>query len=321
VTNHDEILVGVTRAMLSMQRHSWEQGVAAQACFEAGDSAMGILLAREAVHRQAPDGRLALTNGNDSVDPGVNGGPVLRAYALTNDDVFKHAADRMADWFLRRAPRTAEGILYHNVTERKTLVDGIYHIAPFLAQAGYYDEALFQIEGFRRIHLDPQEKLYSQYWDDKRKDFERTAFWGGGQGWMAGALARVLGTLPESMADTRARLVGYLQELVDACLQYQRDDGLFHDVFDDTTTFVETTAGLMLSYAIYRGIAGGWLASAYQPAADRMRLAGFAKVDANGYVQGACGAPDFRRVGTSAEAQAFLILSQAAYRDLVGQQR
>jgi rhamnogalacturonyl hydrolase YesR len=246
---------------------------------------------------------------------------VLRAYALTNEDIFKVAADKMAEWFLEKAPRTAEGVLYHNTTERKTLVDGIYHIAPFLAEAGYYDEALFQIEGFRRIHLDPQRKLYSQYWDDERGAFQRAAFWGGGQGWMAGALARVLVVLPESMGDTRARLAGYLQELVDACLKYQRDDGLFHDVIDDDATFVETTAGLMLSYAIYRGIAGGWLAATYRPAADRMRLAGFARVDANGYVQGACGAPDFQRVGTSAEAQAFLILSQAAYRDLAGQGR
>jgi unsaturated rhamnogalacturonyl hydrolase len=36
------------------------------------------------------------------------------------------------------------------------------------------------------------------------------------------------------------------------------------------------------------------------------------KMDADGYVQGACGAPNFDRPGPSAEAQAFCMLMEAA---------
>jgi hypothetical protein len=35
-------------------------------------------------------------------------------------------------------------------------------------------------------------------------------------------------------------------------------------------------------------------------------------MDADGYVQGACGAPNFDRPGVSTEAQAFCILMEAA---------
>src|SRR5512140_3639069 len=57
----------VRRAMLSMQRASWEQGLAAQAALEEGDAELAILLAREAVLRQGPDGRLAQLGA----DPGA----------------------------------------------------------------------------------------------------------------------------------------------------------------------------------------------------------------------------------------------------------
>jgi rhamnogalacturonyl hydrolase YesR len=302
--------------LLCMQRHSWEQGVAAEAFFEIGEPATGILLAREAVHRQSADGRLALTQANDSLDPGVNGGPVLRAYALTRDDYFKQGAERMLDYFLQRAPRRADGLLYHTQSGHWTLLDGIYHLAPFLAQAGHPAEAVQQLAGYHQLHFLPHKQLYAQQWDDDRQAFGRADCWGGAHGWMAGALARVLPLLPAGMSADQRLLAGYLAQLLDGALAHQRPDGLFHDVLDDPNSFVETTAALMLAYASLRGVQSGWLDRKYLAPALRMRAAVLAKVDAHGLVQAACGAPTFDFSGTSAEAQAFLLLAEAAYRDL-----
>jgi len=299
-----------------MQRMSWEQGVAAQAFLECGDTKMGLLLVREAIHRQV-NGKPAITFEEcDSVDPGANGIPILYAYELTGDERYKKAAEGLADWFLNRAPKTDEGLLYHNPHMRKTLIDGVYHIAPFLAKAGYHAEALKQIEGFRKIHYNEAARLYSQCWDDEKKVFEKAIFWGGAQGWVACALVRTLRYLPASMREQKALLRGHLQELVDSCAKHQREDGLFHDIIDDPSSFVETTAGLMLSFAIYSGVHDGFLDRRYLPSADRMRRAAFDKVDDEGFVQGACGAPYFNKVGTSAEAQAFLILSETAHKTI-----
>ncbi len=303
-------------ALLAMQRHSWEQGVAAEAFFEIGDSETGILLAREAVHRQSADGRLALTQSNDSLDPGVNGGPVLRAYALTGEEGFQKAAQRMADYFLLRAPRRADGVLYHTQKGAWTLLDGIYHLAPFLAQAGHPTEAFGQIAGYHQIHFLPHKQLYAQQWDEERQAFGRADCWGGAHGWMAGALARTLPLLPASMSAEQRLLAGWLAELLDGVLPHLRPDGLFHDVLDDPNTFVETTAALMLAYAAFRGVQGGWLDGKYLPPARQMHAAVLAKVDDHGLVHDACGAPTFDFPGFSAEAQAFLILAEAAARDL-----
>jgi unsaturated rhamnogalacturonyl hydrolase len=114
------------------------------------------------------------------------------------------------------------------------------------------------------------------------------------------------------MKQEKERLIRYVKEGVEGCLPYLREDGLFHDVLDDPSTFVETNLSQMLSYVLYRGMAGGWLDTGYCAYADRMRRAAQGKVDSYGLVQGVCASPHFDRPGTAAEGQAFFLLMEAA---------
>jgi hypothetical protein len=68
----------------------------------------------------------------------------------------------------------------------------------------------------------------------------------------------------------------------------------------------------MLAFAVYEGVAAAWLPAAYKAQADIMRDAARAKMDAFGYVQGVCGAPNFDLPGTSTEGQSFCIMMEAA---------
>lgn len=133
-----------------------------------------------------------------------------------------------------------------------------------------------------------------------------------GNGWAAAGLARVIRALPAERKEDRSRLAAFLKDLVDGCLACQRPDGLFHDFLDRPDTFVETNLAQMLAYAIYTSVLGGWLPREYVAAADRLRTAARAKMDAFGYVQGVCGAPNFDRPGTATEGQAFAIMMEAA---------
>lgn len=307
----------VTRALLAMQRHSWEQGVAAQAFLESGETELVVLMAVEAVLRQREDGRLGVVGPNHSVtDPAANGEPVLYAAQVTGDPALREAADRMLAYLLHHAPRTADGTLHHITTRPEVWIDSMCMAPPFLAAAGHPREAVRQIEGFRRCLWRAEVQLYAHQWDDNLGAYRRADPWGVGNGWAAAGIARVLGALPPEMADERARLAGYLREGIDGCLAHQREDGLFHDVIDDPTTFVETNLAQMLAYAIYRSVRGGWLDRQYLARADRMRQAAHRKVDARGLVQGVCGAPHFDRPGTAPEGQAFFLLMEAAYRSL-----
>lgn len=307
----------VKLAMLSMQRDSWEQGVAAQAFLESGEMGWVKLFAKEAALRQGKDGRLALAYGTNGVtDPAANGEAVLAAARETGDPILANAAERMADWLLRGAPRTDSGVICHVMGTRQVWVDSLYMCPPFLAAAGHPGEAVRQLEGYRKILFDESKKMYSHIWDDDRKAFNRKDCWGVGNGWAAAGITRVVAALPSTMLVERKSLIAHLNGLLDACLSYRRADGYFHDVVDNPDTFVEVNLSQMLSYAIYRGVQRGYLDKSYLEQADFMREAVYRKVDEYGLVQDVCGAPFFNKPGTATEGQAFFLLMEAAYKDL-----
>ncbi len=318
----DRVLEKVKRAMLCMQRYAWEQGVAAQALLESGERDLAILMAKDAVLRQLEDGRLAVVSSNQGVtDPAANGEAVLFAADVTGDPKLRHGAEEMLKYLIYRAPRTKDGTLHHIADKPQVWIDSVYMAPPFLAVAGRPDEAVRQIEGFRRLLWDGKKKLFSHIWDEGANDFFRKDFWGVGNGWAAAGMTRVIRSLPNKMTAERDRIEGYVTDVIEGCLAYQRKDGLFHDVVDNPDSFVETNLAQMLAYSIYRGLQGGWLDRSYRSKADRMREAALRKVDEFGLVQDVCGAPNFESPGTAVEGQAFFLLMEAAFQDYGVQER
>jgi rhamnogalacturonyl hydrolase YesR len=314
----NRLLDRVKLAMLAMQRYAWEQGVAAQALLESGDTETMVLMAKDAVLRQWDDGRLAVVSENHGVtDPAANGEPVLRAAELTGDSGLADGARRMRDYLMSTAPRTKDGTLHHVDDKPQVWIDSMYMAPPFLAVIGEPAEAVRQIDGMTRLLWDTKAGLYSQIWDDGKKSFHRADHWGVGNGWAAAGTARVIAALPPEMTKERQRLVALVHKIVDGCLKHQREDGLFHDVVDDPGSFVETNLAQMLAYTIYRGVAGGWMDDSSLAKAETMRRAAAAKIDRFGLVQGVCGAPNFDSSGTATEGQAFCLLMHAAHRDLL----
>jgi unsaturated rhamnogalacturonyl hydrolase len=307
----------VMNAMLAMQRRCWEQGVAAQALLECGETDLVVLMAKDAVVNQLKDGRLGLNEGNSPVaDPASNGEPLLFAANVTGDGQLKLAADKMLEFLLYKAPRTRKGIIYHNHIENRIWVDAFYMLPPFLAVAGCPDEALKQVLGYREILLDQNKGLYYHIWDEDNQAFERGLFWGVGNGWAAAGMSRVVAALPETMNSEKEMLAGFIRQLLDSSLAYQREDFLFHDILDDPTSFVETNAAQMFAYTMYRGVKAGWLTESYLPKADQIRIAVTEKVDMFGLVRGVCGAPNFNKPGTATEGQAFFLMMEAAHSEL-----
>ncbi len=302
----------VKQATLAMQRYSWEQGVVAQAFLEAGDRDTTILLALEGAHRQTEDGRCAqIGEQRASTDPCAVGEALSYAYKETGDEYFKRALDALLQWSLNAAPRNAEGTIYHLDNQPQFWVDSFYMLPPFLASAGYFDEALRQIDGYWKALYRPQKSLLAHIWDDGAQSFIREDAWGVGNGWAIAGMARVIDLLPENYSQRRSDLIRRAKTIIDAMLKLQRSDSLFHDVLDNPESFVDTNAGQMLAYTIFKGVHDGWLASTYIPAAEAIYQAASAKVNGYGIVQDVCGSPNFNAPGSAPEGQAFYILMDA----------
>jgi unsaturated rhamnogalacturonyl hydrolase len=238
------------------------------------------------------------------------------AWKETGDEKYKKAADAMYDYFKNKAPKTSDGILHHVTYAKQVWSDASFMAPPFLAHMGDFDESVKQIEGFRKYLMDKEKKVYFHIWDEGKNDFARKKFWGGGNGWTAAAIAKIINLLPENRNDLHDKMTAFGKEMIDGCYAFIRTDGLFHDVIDDTSTFVETNLSQMLAFSIYTGVKSGWLDRSYLSKADRMRAAARTKVDKYGIVQGACGSPSFDKSGTSTEAQSFFLMMESAYHSL-----
>lgn len=319
IKNSDkEVIKKVKIAMLSMQRASWEQGIAAQAFLESAEDDLVMLMARESVLRQTEEGRLAvLYHDNGVTDPAASGEAVLHAAKLSGDESLKAAAGKMLEYLLERAPKNSSGILYHTINAPQIWVDSLYMAPPFLASAGYFKESVKQIKGIRAVLWNTDKKLYSHIWDDGNQTFINRKSWGVGNGWAAAGITRVVKALPCDMQSEKEELANYIKEVVDGCLAHIRSDNLFHNVVDESSTFIETNLSQMLAYTIFSGVKNNWLDNDYLDYAYRMRDAAYKKVDKYGYVQGVCGAPYFDKPGRATEGQAFFLLMEAAYDKLV----
>ena len=299
-------------AGLAMQRRDWEQGVLAQAFLEAGDDETVVRLTKAAIVQRVTDGRLGVIDKGSPTDPTMGGEAYWHAAQITGDAEIKDAVLGMLEWTLHKSPRAPDGTLYHIFEGPQVWSDGFFSAPCFLAAMGHYDEALSQIELYRKRLWDADKKLLAHIWDDGPHVENRKEFWGGGNGWAAAGLARVIRLLPENRKQDRQQLVAFAIDLLDGCLVYQRPDGLFQDMVDRPDSFLETNLAQMLSYSIYVGLRDGWLPSRFRLPADRMRSAARAQLDRYGYVQHVCGAPEFERSGTSTEAQAFAMMMEAA---------
>jgi rhamnogalacturonyl hydrolase YesR len=300
-------------AMLGFQRASWEQGVAGQALLEAGELDAAIALAEASLVHVSKDGVVAASGGS-SADPLMLGETLLCAVQLTGDPSLAKAAEDMIRFARKGAPRAEDGTMFHQSASKEIWADETFTAAPLLASAGYGDESIAQMRGIIRRLWDPKAKLMHHRWSENQHAVMESSHWGGGNGWTAAALMRVIRSLPPERDSDRRELAAILKDLIDGCLAHQRSDGLFYDEPDDPATYVETNLASMLGYTIYESVRGGWLPEGYLPAADRMRAAVRAKIDRLGFVQGVAGAPRFDRQGISTEGQAFFILMEAAAR-------
>jgi unsaturated rhamnogalacturonyl hydrolase len=302
----------VKLALLSMQRNSWEQGVAMDAFFEQGDREVVIALAKEAAHRRIPDGRLAMIRPDEGITDSCSVGEALIfSFRETDDKDLGDACDALLNWALKSAPRNPDGIVYHVPNRPEFWVDSMYMLPPYLAAAGHPEEALRQIYGYCTALFDRETGLFSHMWDDERQVFVRKDFWGVGNGWAVAGLARTIDLLPETMSSQKQELVRMAGALVDSLLRYKRSDWLFHDVIDDPGSFVEVNLSQMLAYTIYRGLVAGWLSGDYESSARSLRQVVSEKVDRFGLVQGVCGSPGFDKPGVAAEGQSFYLLLDA----------
>lgn len=135
----------------------------------------------------------------------------------------------------------------------------------------------------------PDKKIMSHVYLTDRKLANKIP-WGRGNGWVLFSLTELLRVLPKEHQHYQ-ELLAFYQTLCEGYLALQDDEGLWHQVLTDATSYQEASCTAMFVSAMSRGIRNNWLADTekYIAAVEKgwQGLASKA-VDKSGNVYGIC---------------------------------
>jgi unsaturated rhamnogalacturonyl hydrolase len=238
-----------------------------------------------------------LTNGLPALN--INTTAPMLALALlwdqTRDPRWQAALDDWATRLLRDAPRTAEGGLQHDVSDRvnpgELWDDTLFMAGLFLARYGQasgrrelVDEAIRQFLVHTHYLADPATGLWFHGWTFQgRHNFAR-ARWARGNAWVTACILDLfeLDDLPPSV---RAYLTGVLTAQIEALLTLQTANGAWRTLLDDPSSYEEISATAGFAYGLLKAARQGLGDARWAAAGWRAVSAVLANIDAKGTVQ------------------------------------
>lgn len=234
--------------------------------------------------------------------PGLNintTGPMLALsmlWADTRDPRWQGVLDDWATRVLRDAPRTSEGGLQHDVSDRvnpgELWDDTLFMAGLFLARYGQasgraelVDEAIRQFLVHTRYLTDPATGLWFHGWTFAgRHNFAR-ARWARGNAWVTACLLDLfeMDVLPVGV---RLYLEGVLRAQVEALLPLQTASGAWRTLLDDPESYEEISATAGFAYGLLKAARQGLGDASWAAAGWRAVGAVVRNIDAAGVVQG-----------------------------------
>lgn len=211
-------------------------------------------------------------------------------------------ADTVADFMKNKAGRQPDGAFYRECSTtfmKNTMwADDLYMSIPFLVRyyektrnEEYITDAAKQICLFRNYLYMPEKKLMSHVYNFDIQS-QTGVPWGRGNGWSLFSAAELLMALPKEHA-LYAAVLDFFRELAEGVQKCQGQNGMWHQVLNDPTSYEEASCTAMFVYAFSKGVSRGWFREGdnknYQSAAIRGFRALMSEcIDKYGNVYGVC---------------------------------
>lgn len=193
---------------------------------------------------------------------------MLEAYDEAQEPAALEVARDVADFMMNRQERKEDGVFYRAspgyFMENTLWGDDLYMCIPFLIRYArltgnslYLDEAARQFTLFKKYLYMPEQRIMSHVYDFKYNTATLVP-WGRGNGWPIFSLSELLEALPSGHPQ-RQELELSFQEFASGLLGLQGENGLWHQVLTDPTSYEETSCTAMFIYAFCRGVRLGLL--------------------------------------------------------------
>ncbi len=184
-----------------------------------------------------------------------------------------------AAWIMEKFPRTQEGGFQHmtsdTLNDQELWDDTLFMTVLFLAKMGVMEgkqEYLRESEKQFLLHAkylaDAQTGLWYHGWTFNGCHNFAGAFWGRGNCWVTIAIPEFL-SMADCSPDVRAKLNDILLRQVTSLVRCQNENGMWHTLIDDPTSYVESSATCGFGYGILRAVHMGLIEAGFEAAARK----------------------------------------------------
>ena len=200
-----------------------------------------------------------------------------------------------AEWIMACFPRTEEGGFQHmtsdTLNDQELWDDTLFMTVLFLANMGriegkqaYIAEAEKQFLLHAKYLADPETGLWYHGWTFNGRHNFAGAFWGRGNCWVTIAIPVFL-EMVEVSDETKKQLVQVLSRQVDSLIRCQNENGMWHTLVDDPTSYVESSATCGFGYGILRAVRAGLIDPGCRQAAMKALSAILGYIGEDGVMQ------------------------------------
>ena len=199
-----------------------------------------------------------------------------------------------AKWIMEKFPRTKENGFQHmtsdTLNDQELWDDTLFMTVLFLANMGriegkreYIEEAQYQFLLHAKYLADPQTGLWYHGWTFNGCHNFAQAFWGRGNCWVTIAIPEFL-QMVDVDDDVREKLTAVLLHQVQSLVKYQNENGMWHTLIDDPTSYVESSATCGFAYGILRAVHTGLIDAGFAAASQKALKPILDYIDENGVV-------------------------------------
>jgi len=213
--------------------------------------------------------------------------------------LFKARVEEVKNYLKKDQVRLPDGTFTRETPEKYTTwVDDMFMGIPFLVHVAlaaetpeekkdYLNQAAKQVIGFNKQVFDPVDNLYHHAAYFSRKS--NIPYWSRANGWGIFATSIVLQNLPKNHPSYSTILKSFKSHSQKLISLQDPASGFWHQILNDTSSYLETSGTAIFTMALARGLNEGWLKGPeFENAAKKGWQAIASQVDKNGDVYNIC---------------------------------
>ncbi len=189
------------------------------------------------------------------------GHAMITLHEATGEQKYLDIAVQKAEYLHKDAVRFGENVFQHTVSSKNDFpeqawADTLFMAAYFLLRMGfklnkkeYIEDALNQYYWHEELLQDEKTNIFYHAWDNVNKSHLSGIYWARANAWAAYTMAQAYGML-NYLNPMWMQLGGALGDQLSALVRLQSEDGLWHTILNDESSYPETSASAGIAAAL-----------------------------------------------------------------------